>query len=123
MIKSTPADRPQEPSIINEVDMLGEQVKTLALNLAIYLAKVKSEKNSTELNRLEPDFIRLVNGTVKAVGDLALILDAARNSEKMVYEPPTAEASRDHIETRLQMILEQCTHILGTLNRTKPTYR
>ncbi len=122
MDKPLQANRQSDLNLVSEVDGLSETVKTLALNLAIYLAKVKSQKNSTELNRLEPDFIRLVNGTVKAVGDLALILDAARNSEKMVFEPPTGEASRDHIETRLQMILEQCSAILGSLNRTKSTY-
>ena len=54
--------------LLREVDELNEGVKALALNLAIYLAKAKEQ--SADLSRLEPDFVKLVNGTVKVVQEL-----------------------------------------------------
>lgn len=109
----------QELKLVDEVDNLGEEVRTLALNLAIYLARVKAETRSEELNRMEPEFIRLVNGTVKVVQEMTLILNAARHAEKMIYEPPSGTISQDRIETRLRNILEQCSGILGSLSQSK----
>jgi len=78
-------------ALLETVDALGEQTKDLALNLALYLAKIKARKSSEKLRRMEPEFIRLVNGTVKVVQELTVILKAARHKEKMIYEPPSGE--------------------------------
>ena len=56
--------------IIDEVDSLAEQVKDLALNLALYLARARAGSGGGTVNRLEPQFIRLVNGTVRVVREL-----------------------------------------------------
>lgn len=109
----------QELKLVEDVDNLGEEVRTLALNLAIYLARVKAETRSEELNRMEPEFIRLVNGTVKVVQEMTLILNAARHAEKMIYEPPSGTVSHDRIESKLRDILDQCSGILGSLTRSK----
>ena len=99
--------------------LVNASLSTLALNLAIYLAKVKAESRSEELNRMEPEFIRLVNGTVKVVQEMTLILNAARHAERMIYEPPSGIVSQDRIETKLRDILNQCTGILGSLGQSK----
>jgi hypothetical protein len=109
----------QELKLVDDVDNLGEEVRTLAVNLAIYLARVKAETRSEELNRMEPEFIRLVNGTVKVVQEMTLILNAARHTEKMIYEPPSGTMNQDRIETRLREILDQCSGILGSLSSSK----
>lgn len=109
----------QELKLVEDVDNLGEEVRTLALNLAIYLARVKAETRSEELNRMEPEFIRLVNGTVKVVQEMTLILNAARHAEKIIYEPPSGTVSHDRIESKLRDILDQCSGILGSLTRSK----
>jgi len=70
--------------LLDRVDALGEQTKELALNLALYLAKAKARKSSDKLTKLEPEFIRLVNSTVKVIQELTVVLKAARHEEKML---------------------------------------
>ncbi len=106
-------------SLVEEVDNLSEEVRTLALNLAIYLAKVKSQTQSEKLNQMEPEFIKLVNGTVRVVQELTGILNAARNMERMIYDVPTGNVPQDRMELRLRSILDQCGDILTTLAQSK----
>lgn len=107
--------RRRELDLLASVDNLSDEVKALALNIALYLAKARADKGSTTLDRLEPEFIRLVNATVRVVTDLTGILNAARNNEVMVYEIPSGRIPHDHIEKRLQAILSQCGSLLGQL--------
>jgi len=110
--------RRRELDLLSQVDSLSEEVKAMALNIALYLAKARSEKGSATLDRLEPEFIRLVNGTVRVVSDLTNVLNAARNAETMVYEVPSGLQTRDHIEQRLQSILSQCKNLLAQLDQS-----
>jgi hypothetical protein len=103
-------------NLVDQVDGLSEEVKVLALNLAIYLAKAKSD--SEELSQLEPDFIRLVNGTVMVLQEIGRIISAARNAETMVYDVPSGAFRRDQIELRLRSILDQCGRIMTSLSRS-----
>ncbi|UCE23386.1 MAG: hypothetical protein JSU74_08765 [Candidatus Zixiibacteriota bacterium] len=105
--------RSTDLEILDQVDLLNDEVKKLALNLAIYLAKAKG--NSDELNRLEPEFMKLINGSVKVVQELALIISAARNAETMAYDVPSGANQSDRIETKLNSILQQCQDIMRTL--------
>jgi hypothetical protein len=109
-------DSPQNHlDLIATVDKLNEDVKQLALNLALYLAKAK--KDSHTISRLEPQFIRLVNSTIKVVQEIAIVVRAASNLEKVIYNPPSSTAIKDQIEVRLNSVLEQCSTILATLNK------
>ncbi len=119
MTSSIDRKRQRDVQLVADVDNLGEEVKTLALNLAIYLAKAKSQAGADELNRMEPDFIRLVNGTVHVVQEMTLILNAARNMERMIYEVPSGNIQQDRLETRLRSLLDQCTDILSALTDSK----
>lgn len=112
-------ERDSEPDVILEVDNLSEQVKTLALNLALFLAKLKSKTGSDQFARLEPEFIRLVNGTVRAVQDITVVLNAARNRERMLWQVPSGKFSKDQIEVKLHGILEQCNRVLFSLSQAK----
>jgi hypothetical protein len=109
-------DRDNDLHLIDQVDTLNEEVKVLALNLAIYLAKAKGE--SEQIRLLEPDFIRLVNGTVKIVQELALIIDAARNQKQRGVVISSDNSQVDQIETKLRSILNQCTKIMNSLMKT-----
>ncbi|MFZ5980301.1 MAG: hypothetical protein ACOYVF_06675 [Candidatus Zixiibacteriota bacterium] len=111
--------RQKNIEMINEVDALNEEVKTLALNLAIYLAKAKANQTSDKINKLEPEFIRLVNGTVKVVQELTYTLNAARNNETMIYEPPAGDMKMDEIEFKLQNIVKQCASLMDILNQDR----
>ena len=107
----------KEKSIVlfNQVEYLNEEVKTMALNLAIYLAKAKN--NSKELKQMEPDFIRLVNGTVKVVQDVARILNAANSLDGKVPELSKSPSGRDQVEIRLHAILDQCWKLNKSLSK------
>ncbi len=107
--------RKNELALLTSVDSLSDEVKALALNIALYLAKARADKGSATLDRLEPEFVRLVNATVRVVTDLAGVLNAARNNEVMVYEIPSGRVTHDHIEQRLQGILNQCGNLLRQL--------
>jgi hypothetical protein len=106
-------------SLVEEVDNLSEEVRTLALNLAIYLAKAKSQIQSEKLNQMEPEFIKLVNGTVRVVQEMTGILNAARNMERMIYDVPSGNIPHDRMETKLRTVLDQCGEILTGLTRSK----
>jgi len=101
--------------LIATVDKLNEDVKQLALNLALYLAKVK--KDSHTITRMEPQFVRLVNSTIKVVKEIAVIVRAAANTERVVYNPPSGTVIKDQIEVRLNSVLEQCSNIIATLKK------
>ena len=99
--------------LVAEIEELNDEVKTLAINLAVYLAKAKS--SSEKLSQLEPDFIKLVNGTVKVVQELTYLINAAQNKEKMVYDVPSGNMISDKIELKLESILLQCREIMENL--------
>ena len=107
------------PEILAEVDELSEQVKGLAMNLAIYLAKLKSRTKSDHFSRLEPEFIRLVNGTIKVVQEVATIINAASNRERLAWEIPSGGLNQDQIEIKLHGILEQCTRVTASLHQAR----
>lgn len=119
MSQSLDQKRQKELNLIAEVDLLSEEVKSLAVNLAIYLAKAKSSPSAEQLTRMEPEFIRLVNGTVHVVQEMTLILNAARNMERMIYDVPSERAAQTRLETKLRSVLDQCAQILATLGRSK----
>ena len=119
MASTSDTTRQRRLDLVEEVDDLNQEVKTLALNLAIHMAKVRAGGNSKELATLEPQFIRLVNGAVKAVQELAIVLGAARNEETMVYDVPTSRHRQDQVEFGLRSILEQCSQIMGSLTKTQ----
>jgi hypothetical protein len=67
-----PPDNIAENDLVNIVGGLAEQVKVLALNLAINLARSKAR--AEELTVLEPQFTRLINGSVEAIRELSVLL-------------------------------------------------
>ena len=119
LTRTEQSERADALELLSTVDALGEQTKDLALNLALYLAKVKARKSSEKLRKMEPEFIRLVNGTVKVVQELTVILKAARHEEKMIYEPPSGVETRDRLMDKLESIAQQCNQIMETLQESR----
>ena len=99
--------------VVEQVDTLNEEVKVLALNLAIYLARTKG--HSDKITKLEPEFIRLVNSTVKVVQELAQVIDAARNLEPVPEPINVGGVLKDPLEVRLKLILQQCAQVMHAL--------
>lgn len=105
--------RKRDLEVVEQVDFLNEEIKCLALNVAIYLAKKKSQ--SRDLSRLEPEFIRLVNGTVKVVQEITILIGAARNSETMSWDVSSGKVAEDLLEIKLRSVLSQCEGIMRSL--------
>lgn len=110
---------PDADDLINEVDELNEEIKSLALNLAIYLAKAKKQHPAIGLDRLEPDFIRLVNGTVKVVQEMTATLNAARSGSGQQVDMTDDRPLHDQLEIKLRSISEQCSRIVARLAAVK----
>lgn len=110
-------NREELQEVVEAVDHLSEETKDLALNLALSLAKAKANRKSDELYRLEPEFIRLVNGSIKVVQEITHILKAVRNKEKMIFEVPSGRLTRDRLEKKLEEVLEQCIQIQSALGK------
>lgn len=110
-------DRQEVVDLVDTVDALGDETKQLALSLALCLAKAKANKTSEKLTQMEPEFIRLVNSTVKVIQELTIILNAAKNQERMIYQLPSGRIGKDHIQARLESIADQCNQILESLRQ------
>ena len=102
---------------VDNVNSMAEQVRILALNLAINLAREK--KNIKELTFLEPDFTKLIYGSVDVIKEISIILKAFQNEEKMIYAPPSSSGKLDHIESSLNEILNLSQNVLEIITRIK----
>jgi len=109
----------KEPQLITKVEHLNEEVKSLALNMAIYLAKIK--KDSKTISSMEPEFIRLVNSTVKVVQDLTVIIEAAKNPNNGNSVGSSTYKMTEHLESKLNSIVAQCQEIIETLEHKRIT--
>jgi methyl-accepting chemotaxis protein len=101
----------------HDIDELANQVKVLALNLAISLAKAKNE--AKELVFLEPDFTKLINGSIEVIKEISSILKTYRNEDKLVYSPPSQSDKLDRIETSLGEIYSLSQSVLKTIGDIK----
>jgi uncharacterized phage infection (PIP) family protein YhgE len=100
-----------------QINELADQIKTLALNLAINLARSKNE--ITELQVLEPEFTRLVNGSVEVVKRVSEVLKAFRNEGKMVYSPNSGSERIDRLEESLNEIHDLSKDVLWSIEEIK----
>jgi methyl-accepting chemotaxis protein len=108
---------PNENDLSAQVNELADQVKTLALNLAINLARSKNEIQ--DLTKLEPEFTKLINGSVEVVKEVSAILKAFRNEDKMVYSPRSNSQKLDRIESSLNEILNLSKSVLKSIYEIK----
>jgi methyl-accepting chemotaxis protein len=70
----------EQDGLIDQINGLTDQVKTLALNLAITLAREK--KQIKDLTLLEPEFTKLINGSVDVIREISEILKALQGDRK-----------------------------------------
>jgi len=106
---------------ISRVNSMAEQVRILALNLAINLAREK--ENIRELTILEPEFTELVHNAVEVIKEVTIMLRAYQNQEKMVYSPPASSVKLDRIESSLNEILNLSKNILNDIADIKEGQR
>ncbi len=101
------------PDLADQVDFLADQVKILALNLAINLAKAKNDVQ--ELAFMEKEFTRLINGSVEVIREVSGILKVFRNEDRMVFDPPSQSGKLDRIEQSLNEIHSLSKEILDII--------
>lgn len=101
----------------DQVNQLADQVKMLALNLAINLAKSKNEIE--DLTVLEPEFTKLVNGSVEIVKEVTMILKAFKNEEKLVYSANDSGRNFERIEMSLNEILTLSKNVQESISEIK----
>ena len=103
--------------LIREVEDLTEQVKILALNLALTLAREK--KQIKDLTLLEPEFTKLVNGSVDVIKEISEILRALQ-SDKIAESSSTIKGKNlARIETSLNEILTLSQNVLKAVTSIK----
>lgn len=111
----------QDPNLADQVDYLADQVKMLALNLAINLAKAKNDVQ--ELAFMENEFTRLINGSVEVIREVNGILRVFKNEDKMVFDPPSRSGKLDRIEKSLNDIQDLSKNILEVISGIKQNRR
>jgi hypothetical protein len=106
--------QPQGADLIGQVDELADQVKNLALNLAITLAREKERVK--DLKIIEPEFTHLINKSVGVVREIANILMLIG-----AEEPRTAVESERlrTIEKSLEEILVVAENVLKEIRVLK----
>ncbi len=103
--------------MIRQVENLTEQVKTLALNLALTFAREK--KQIKDLTLLEPEFTKLVNGSVDVIREISEILRALQ-SDKIPDSSTTIEGKNlARIEASLNEILTLSQNVLKAVASIK----
>jgi methyl-accepting chemotaxis protein len=117
MSKTTPMSKAAGENWLGQVESLADEVKILALNLAISLAKSRDQVR--ELKFLEPEFTKLINGSVEVIREINSIMKAFRNEEKMVYSPKKDSRNLDQIESSLNEILGLSHRVLETVSQLK----
>ncbi len=115
--KKEPINEERNPNLADQVDYLSDQVKMLALNLAINLAKAKNDVQ--ELAFMENEFTKLINGSVEVIREVNGILRVFRNEDRMVYEPPSQSGKLDKIEKSLNDISDLSREILEIISGIK----
>jgi len=107
-----------------DVEYLAGEVKLLAINLAIALAKSKQKGYS--LVKLEPQFSELIQRVNRTSAQVVQVLEAFRNQKQMLFSLPAStevierrgaydktEATLNHVYDLSQGILKQIREING----------
>jgi len=115
--------REDQLRLVRETEELAEEVKILAINLAITLAKIQLQNQT--IKDLEPQFSELVKRANEASYQVAAILQGIRNQKKMVIMTDTDSESRsqpnvyDKMEISLNNVNELSRNIIRTITRIK----
>jgi methyl-accepting chemotaxis protein len=104
-------------NLVGQVDNLADQAKMLALNLAITLARKKTEIE--DLTILEPEFTKLINNSVNVIREITKILRTFQGKGQSVSKELIEKKNFDHIETSLNEILCLSHNVLKAVRALK----
>jgi len=115
------ADGPER--LVAEVDRLAGEVKLLAINLAIMLAKIKGrQKKFGNMDNRFVELIKRANDTSRQVGD---IIQAFRDRKRMISSLPASteiinkRGAYDSVEAKLVYVHKLSREILDTIGSIK----
>ncbi len=106
-----------EDDWIGRVGGLADQVKVLALNLAINLARAKAE--ARELIVLEPQFTRLIHGSVEVIREITVLLNTLGNMNDKAAKSPVAKDKMLKIDATLNEILTLSNDVQSAISKIK----
>lgn len=103
-----------DANLASHVKGMADQVKLLALNMAIQLAR--SKEKLRDLNVLEPDFTKLIHGSIEVIQEIGGILDYLQ-----CRKPKDGIEDRDieKIEKSLNEILSRSLGIQAAIESIK----
>jgi hypothetical protein len=108
-------------AMVEDVFQLVEEVKLLAINLAVAMARLKRDNLPTDL--LEPHVSNLINQAVAASDKVRVVLEATRGQRALLYElPPSSETSArrgayDQIEQSLLHVHDLSQYVIESITR------
>ncbi len=110
--------RADQLKLAQETDELAEEVKLLAINLAITLARAQSHEKT--LRDLEPKFSELIHKANEASHQISLILQGIQNQKKMIFDSPDAanEVVRESIYNNMETSLNHVHRLSESIVRT-----
>ncbi len=114
-IQNIPKSRPQNSGdLAAQVRSLADQVKILALNMAIQLAR--SKERVQDLTILESDFTKLIHGSIEVIQEITMLLEylQCRKGADTVKDD-----SLNQIEHSLNEILNQSRDIQEAIEAIK----
>jgi len=113
--------------IVHEIDFLAGEMKLLALNLAVALAKIQGEGNG--LKELEPQFSELIRKAHDAAKQVEQVLEAFQNRREMICSLPASteiiekRGAYDKVEAKLNYIYKLSQQIAETLGLLKKQHK
>jgi hypothetical protein len=122
--KDTRAD---QLKLTRQVGELADEVKLLAINLAITLAKLQAREHT--LKELEPRFSDLIKGANEASHQVSCLLQGITNEKRMASARPleTGDEDRmtafDKLETSLDYVYQLSQSVIRTIAATKKRQR
>ena len=115
--------RAEQICLANKAGELADEVKLLAINLAISLARIQGRDKT--LKELEPHFTELIKKSNEASHQVTGVLEAFQNQKKIIYNLPASSevvakrGAYDRLEATLNHIYDLSQKIIQTITVLK----
>ncbi len=115
--------RAEQVRLAHKAGELADEVKLLAINLAISLAGIRGKDKT--LKELEPHFTELIKKSNEASHQVADVLRAFQNQKKIIYSLPASSeivakrGAYDRLEATLNHIYDLSQEIIKTITILK----
>ena len=104
-----------------EVEEISTEVKLLAINLAIVIAKIQNGR--TPLKGMDDDFTELISRVTHTTGQVSDILSAFQNEKTLLFSLPASSkiieqrGAYDKIEASLNLVYQLSQQIIQSIKQ------